>query len=124
VEFAERLAAGPEGPRSARIASPSRLHFDGEKQNHRRLFDAHEAETRHPIASLDEIYAHADAIRESIRSHAGEAVSAQLRRALSCSRRSGTAAGLNAGGRTPTSEGAPGGTRTPNPFLRTELLFH
>ena len=23
-----------------------------------------------------------------------------------------------------TNSGAPGGTRTPNPFLRTELLFH
>lgn len=54
----------------------ARLHFNGKKQKYLGLFDAHKVETRHPIGSLDEIYAHADTIREAIRVHAGDAVGA------------------------------------------------
>jgi hypothetical protein len=54
----------------------ARLHFNGKKQKYLGLFDAHKVETRHPIGSLDEIYAHADEIREAIRIHTGEPVGA------------------------------------------------
>jgi predicted type IV restriction endonuclease len=42
----------------------ARLHFNG-KQKYLGLLDAEKAETRHPIATLEEIYDHADAIREA-----------------------------------------------------------
>jgi hypothetical protein len=44
----------------------ARLHFNG-KQKYLGLLDDTKAETRHPIGELDEIYAHADGIREAVR---------------------------------------------------------
>ena len=46
--------------------SIARLHFNG-RQKYLGLFDEDKAETRHPIESLDEIYAHAEQIRETVR---------------------------------------------------------
>jgi hypothetical protein len=54
----------------------ARLHFNGKKQKYLGLFDEHKVETRHPLSSLDEIYAHADRIRDAVRAHAGEGVAA------------------------------------------------
>ncbi|GAB3123537.1 type I restriction endonuclease [Glaciibacter psychrotolerans] len=48
----------------------ARLHFNGKKQKYVGIFDSAKNETRHPIDSLDEIYAHAAAIRASIQGHA------------------------------------------------------
>nr|WP_202129562.1 type I restriction endonuclease [Rathayibacter rathayi] len=47
----------------------ARLHFN-RKQKYLGTFDAEKNETRHPIASLDEIYSYAEIIRESVRTHA------------------------------------------------------
>lgn len=44
----------------------ARLHFNG-KQKYLGLLDVEKVEKRHPISDLDEIYAHADAIREAVR---------------------------------------------------------
>jgi hypothetical protein len=44
----------------------ARLHFNG-KQKYLGLLDEDKTETRHPISDLDEIYSHADAIREAVR---------------------------------------------------------
>lgn len=44
----------------------ARLHFNG-KQKYLGLLDEAKVETRHPLEELDEIYAHADAIREAVR---------------------------------------------------------
>lgn len=44
----------------------ARLHFNT-KQKYLGLLDESKTETRHPIDSLDEIYAHADEIREAVR---------------------------------------------------------
>lgn len=44
----------------------ARLHFNG-KQKYIGLLDGEKIETRHPIVELDEIYAHAEAIREAVR---------------------------------------------------------
>lgn len=44
----------------------ARLHFNG-KQKYLGLLDEGKIETRHPIGDLDEIYAHADGIREAVR---------------------------------------------------------
>lgn len=44
----------------------ARLHFNG-KQKYLGLLDEDKTETRHPIEDLDEIYAHADGIREAVR---------------------------------------------------------
>lgn len=44
----------------------ARLHFNG-KQKYLGLLDADKAEARHAIDELDEIYAHADGIREAVR---------------------------------------------------------
>lgn len=44
----------------------ARLHFNG-KQKYLGLLDDDKVETRHPIGDLDEIYAHADGIREAVR---------------------------------------------------------
>lgn len=43
----------------------ARLHFNG-RQKYLGLLDSEKVEKRHPIDSLDEIYQHADAIRESV----------------------------------------------------------
>jgi hypothetical protein len=43
----------------------ARLHFNA-RQKYLGLLDEDKAETRHPLDSLDEIYAHADAIREAV----------------------------------------------------------
>ncbi len=43
----------------------ARLHFNA-KQKYLGVLDDEKVETRHPIESLDEIYAHADAIREAV----------------------------------------------------------
>lgn len=45
----------------------ARLHFNQKKQKYLGTFDAEKVETRHPISSLDDIYQHADLIRESVR---------------------------------------------------------
>lgn len=47
----------------------ARLHFNGKKQKYLGLFDADKNETRHPIESLDEIYQHASAIREMVKTY-------------------------------------------------------
>lgn len=47
----------------------ARLHFNAKKQKYLGVFDAEKNETRHPIDSLDEIYAHADAIRGAIKNY-------------------------------------------------------
>src|SRR5690606_26674503 len=44
----------------------ARLHFNG-KQKYLGVLDSDKVETRHPITDLDEIYSHADEIRESVR---------------------------------------------------------
>src|SRR5690606_37922785 len=44
----------------------ARLHFNG-KQKYLGLLDDDKVETRHPIDDLDEIYSHADGIREAVR---------------------------------------------------------
>ncbi|GAA4170736.1 type I restriction endonuclease [Gryllotalpicola koreensis] len=46
--------------------SIARLHFNG-KQKYLGLFDEDKVETRHPIESLDEIYAHAEQIRATVK---------------------------------------------------------
>ncbi|WP_308796931.1 type I restriction endonuclease [Agromyces silvae] len=43
----------------------ARLHFNA-RQKYLGLLDADKVETRHPLESLDQIYEHADAIRESV----------------------------------------------------------
>jgi len=47
----------------------ARLHFNSKKQKYIGIFDGEKNETRHPIDSLDEIYAHAAAIRDTVRIH-------------------------------------------------------
>ncbi|WP_087130042.1 type I restriction endonuclease [Microbacterium esteraromaticum] len=47
----------------------ARLHFNG-KQKYLGLLDDDKVETRHPISELDEIYAHAPEIRESVKRYA------------------------------------------------------
>jgi hypothetical protein len=47
----------------------ARLHFNG-KQKYLGLLDADKNETRHPLESADQIYQHADAIREAVRRYA------------------------------------------------------
>ncbi|WP_417563100.1 type I restriction endonuclease [Microbacterium sp.] len=47
----------------------ARLHFNS-RQKYIGLLDQDKTETRHPIDSLDEIYAHADAIREAVQRYA------------------------------------------------------
>ncbi|MBF4577044.1 type I restriction endonuclease [Frondihabitans sp. VKM Ac-2883] len=48
----------------------ARLHFNGKRQKYLGVFDAEKNETRHPIDALDEIYEHADAIREAVKTFA------------------------------------------------------
>jgi hypothetical protein len=45
----------------------ARLHFNQKKQKYLGLLDSNKVEIRHPIATLDDIYQFADAIRESVR---------------------------------------------------------
>lgn len=45
----------------------ARLHFDQKKQKHMGLLDFDKAEMRYPIASLEDIYEYADAIRDVVR---------------------------------------------------------
>ncbi len=45
----------------------ARLHFNQKKQKYLGLLDANKVETRHPIASLEDIYGYADEIREIVR---------------------------------------------------------
>ncbi len=45
----------------------ARLHFNGKSRKYLGTFDADKVETRHLIESLDDIYLHAEAIRESVR---------------------------------------------------------
>ncbi|MFJ4045776.1 type I restriction endonuclease [Microbacterium sp. NPDC089987] len=47
----------------------ARLHFNG-KQKYLGLLDEDKTETRHPIVDLDEIYVHAEGIREAVRRYA------------------------------------------------------
>ena len=49
----------------------ARLHFNSKKQKYIGIFDGDKNETRHPIDSLDEIYVHAAAIRDTVRIHQG-----------------------------------------------------
>ncbi|WP_104193873.1 type I restriction endonuclease [Cryobacterium sp. M25] len=49
----------------------ARLHFNSKKQKYIGIFDGDKVETRHPIDSLDEIYMHASAIRDTVRIHQG-----------------------------------------------------
>lgn len=44
----------------------ARLHFNGKSQKYLGVFSEDKTETRHPISTLDEIYDHAAAIRESV----------------------------------------------------------
>lgn len=48
----------------------ARLHFNGKRQKYIGVFDREKNETRHAIESLDEIYLHAAAIRETVQAHA------------------------------------------------------
>ena len=45
----------------------ARLHFNSKKQKYIGLFDEDKGETRHPIESLDDLYAHAEQIRAAVR---------------------------------------------------------
>jgi hypothetical protein len=47
----------------------ARLHFNS-KQKYLGILDEEKVETRHPIESIDEIYLHAEAIREAVRRYA------------------------------------------------------
>lgn len=47
----------------------ARLHFNGKSRKYLGTFDAAKNETRHLLGSLDDIYLHAEHIRESVRSH-------------------------------------------------------
>lgn len=47
-----------------------RLHFNGKSKKYLGLFDAEKEETRHELASLDEIYNFADEIRTAVRRYA------------------------------------------------------
>jgi predicted type IV restriction endonuclease len=48
----------------------ARLHFNGKSVKYLGLFDSEKNETRHVIGSLDDIYQHAEHIRETVRAHA------------------------------------------------------
>jgi hypothetical protein len=47
----------------------ARLHFNGKSTKYLGLFDSEKNETRHEIDSLDDIYQHADHIRETVRTY-------------------------------------------------------
>lgn len=50
----------------------ARLHFNGKARKYLGVFDDNKVETRHLIDSLDDIYLHAEAIRNSVRLFAAE----------------------------------------------------
>lgn len=47
----------------------ARLHFNSKRQKYISVFDSEKNEARHPIESLDEIYLHSEAIRDSVRGY-------------------------------------------------------
>lgn len=47
----------------------ARLHFNAKSKKYLGTFDADKNETRHPLESIDEIYLHADKIREAVRGY-------------------------------------------------------
>lgn len=47
----------------------ARLHFNSKKQKYLGVFDLEKNETRYPLESLDDIYTHAGAIRDVVRSY-------------------------------------------------------
>lgn len=47
-----------------------RLHFNT-SQKYLGVFDAEKNETRHPIATLDEVYRHADALKDTVTRYVG-----------------------------------------------------
>ncbi|WP_444960402.1 type I restriction endonuclease [Nocardiopsis sp. M1B1] len=47
----------------------ARLHFNARSKKYLGTFDADKNETRHPLGSIDEIYLHAERIRESVRNY-------------------------------------------------------
>ena len=47
----------------------ARLRFNAKSKKYLGTFDAEKNETRHPLGSIDEIYLHADKIREAVRAH-------------------------------------------------------
>lgn len=49
----------------------ARLWFNGKTKRHLGLFEEDKVETKHLIEGLDDIYAHADAIRAAVRRHVG-----------------------------------------------------
>lgn len=49
----------------------ARLWFNGKKQKYLGLFNENKVETKHPIDGMDSIYEHAEAIRATVRQHAG-----------------------------------------------------
>ncbi|MET1033874.1 MAG: type I restriction endonuclease [Arthrobacter sp.] len=49
----------------------ARLHFN-RSQKYLSVFDADKTETRHPIGSLDEIYAHASHLRQTVKAYEGQ----------------------------------------------------
>ena len=49
----------------------ARLHFNARSKKYLGTFDADKIETRHPLGSVDDIYLHAEKIRESVRNHLG-----------------------------------------------------
>lgn len=49
----------------------ARLHFN-RAQKYLGVFDQNKVETRIPVATLDEIYEHADELRSSVRMYLGE----------------------------------------------------
>jgi len=50
----------------------ARLHFNGKSKKYLGIFDASKTEARHALGSLDDIYLHSEAIRESVRRYANE----------------------------------------------------
>lgn len=47
----------------------ARLHFNAKSKKYLGTFDADKNETRHPLESVDEIYDHAETIRETVRNY-------------------------------------------------------
>ncbi|MFY1690376.1 type I restriction endonuclease [Plantactinospora sp. WMMB782] len=59
----------------------ARLHFNGKARKYVGTFDANKNETRHLIDAIDDIYLHADAIRDAVRAFRGEGGHKDLRKA-------------------------------------------
>lgn len=49
----------------------ARLHFNGRTRKYLGTFDADKNETRHLLSSMEDIYLHADAIRQTVARHSG-----------------------------------------------------